>query len=117
MIRVEVFGLDEVIEATEDLIGDLQRGDVFEAAARTHRMALVPAARAEAPRVTGRLVNSIKTTLRDNVLSVEATADHAGYVHEGTSRQNANPFLDRAIRRLNPDLEKRIETEIAKRYK
>ena len=117
MIKIEIHGLDDLISDIEQAERDLASGEIFEAAARTHRMVLVPAAKAEAPKVTGNLASSITSRIADGTLTLEAGADYAGFVHDGTVNQSANPFLDRAVRRTNADLQKRIATETAKRFR
>lgn len=116
-MKLEVTGLDELLADIERARADLVSDEIFEEAARTHRMVLVPAAKQEAPVVSGELRDSITSTIADGTLTLTASADHADYVHDGTSKQTANPFLDRAVRRTADDLEKRIATAVAKRFR
>ena len=117
MIDLKVTGLREEIDRLKKAQSDLARGEVFAEAWQTHVTRLVPLARAEAPAVTGELRASIRSRREGSTGILEATAPHAGYVHNGTDTQAANPYLDRSAAMLAPDLEKRIQTALEKRLK
>lgn len=54
-------------------------------------------ARALVPKVTGTLEKSIyANVISDNTLALGAKADYAAYVEYGTSKQNAQPFIEPA---------------------
>lgn len=117
MMKMDLSGLDRVLTTYNRGLDELASGEVFEAAAKTHRMPLVVAARDECPKQTGALAASIRTEIANATLTLTATEDYASFVHDGTKTQTANPFLERAVARTSEDLAKRIETEARKRFK
>lgn len=50
-----------------------------------------------APKVTGNLQRSHKYAVEGDSVIVGVTADYGGYVHNGTSRQKAQPWLKDSI--------------------
>lgn len=51
----------------------------------------------EAPVLTGRLRSSIRTDIKPLESRLSVNVKYAIYVHDGTDRMRANPFLDRSI--------------------
>ncbi|MNY11960.1 hypothetical protein D3C86_1450180 [compost metagenome] len=117
MIRISMKGHKETIEKLKRARKDLNNGEIVAEAWQTHRMVLVPTAKAEAPFDTGDVRESIRTRVEGNKMILEATSPDAKYPHEGTSKQAPNPFLVRAVEQTMPDLNKRIQTAFDKRLK
>ncbi len=72
---------------------------------------LVDTARQECPVDTGELRDSIHTEPDQNPLKISVLVDapYARYVHDGTSRQSANPFMLRAVTRAWGRMKKQLE--------
>jgi len=74
----------------------------------------VASAPGEAPAIdTGTLVNSIRTAmLRPLVCAVQATARHARFLYQGTSRMAPRPFLEPEARELVPEIEREVREAV-----
>ncbi len=66
----------------------------------------------ESPVRTGNLRRSIQLYRQVGKRIVRPGADYALYVHEGISRQRANPFLVRGMQRGEPEIKREIEKAI-----
>ena len=55
-----------------------------------------------APRATGRLAVSVRAMQQGPVAAAGSSLRYAPYVHWGTSRMRARPFLDQAARATEP---------------
>lgn len=65
-------------------------------------------AKATVPVDTGALRESHRMEATDEGLTISAGADHALYVHEGTRRMGARPWLREAVERGMPTFERDI---------
>ena len=72
-------------------------------------------ARANAPRATGVLANSVEVSATEHSVSVAVTAPYAQVVELGTSRRAAQPFLRPALEAERKTLRERILHELSKR--
>lgn len=73
----------------------------------------IPAAKAECPvGETGDLRESIDGAVNENQIRVYASAPHASFVHDGTAKKEANPFLQRAFERTRPKLSARMRQKL-----
>jgi hypothetical protein len=65
------------------------------------------------PVLTGELRDSERMSVSGSTLRLDALADHAVYVHQGTSRMGARPFMVDAVNAGVPDLTTKIAEAIA----
>lgn len=72
-------------------------------------------AKRSCPVDTGRLRNSIDTEISDLEVEVGTDCEYAGYVHDGTYRMPARPFLDSAAETNLEGIEDRIADAIARK--
>lgn len=70
-----------------------RRVEDFSAAHQRTSTFLAARGRADAPRLTGRLASSVRARSDSNEASTESALSYARYVHWGTSRQAAQPWL------------------------
>lgn len=61
---------------------------------------------------TGNLRSSIEATISDLEVDVGTDCEYAGFVHDGTYRMAARPFLDTAADTVLEDIEDRIADAI-----
>jgi len=91
-------GSEVVAELLE--LAKLLEGPLFERVAyKWANEVVMPEVRANCPVRTGELLNSIELKITENGISITATAPYASYVHDGTSEEEANPFIEVAIER------------------
>lgn len=95
---VEVHGLRELRRDLRAIDRTLPRElskDMKAAAEGT----VLPAAKQQAPRRTGRLADSLKVSVRATSVAIRSPLPYAQPIHWGWPRRNirANPFIERAI--------------------
>ncbi|WP_156416481.1 MULTISPECIES: HK97-gp10 family putative phage morphogenesis protein [unclassified Sphingopyxis] len=98
-------------------IGSVKRAienDLFEdAGSEWVEQDFKPVAKAECPvGETGDLQESIDGAVNQNQIRVYASAPYASYVHDGTAKIEANPFLQRAFERTRPKLSARMRQKL-----
>ena len=71
-------------------------------------------AKANAPVLTGYLRNSITSDVKGLEANIGTDCYYAGYVHNGTYRMAARPFLDSAAEQELDGIEDRIVDEIVR---
>ena len=71
-------------------------------------------AKANAPVLTGNLRNSITSDVKGLEANIGTDCEYAGYVHDGTYRMPARPFLDSAAEKELDGIEDRIADIIAR---
>ena len=71
-------------------------------------------AKINCPVDTGRLKNSIETDIGDLEVDIGTSCEYAGYVHDGTYRMAARPFLDSAAETVLDDIEDSIADAIVR---
>lgn len=103
--RIDVEGLNDMLRqlrkfGEKDVPEEIRRANL-EAA-----QLVVPVARAEAPKVTGKLASTVRATATAKAGSLRAgrgrAVPYAGPIHFGWLRRHirANPFLERAAARM-----------------
>lgn len=76
---------------------------------------VLPTAHRLVPKATGALDRSITGEITQNQIRLGATAPHAAFVEEGTSKQDAQPFLRPAIDMNRPKLSARTRDHYKRR--
>ena len=71
-------------------------------------------AKANCPVDTGRLRNSIKADIDDLEVNVGTDVFYAPFVHDGTYKMEARPFLESAAETVLDDIEDRIADAITR---
>lgn len=71
-------------------------------------------AKKNAPVDTGKLRNSIESEAKGLEANIGTDCEYAGYVHDGTYKMAARPFLDMAAEKELQDIEDEIADEIAR---
>lgn len=71
-------------------------------------------AKANTPVLTGNLRNSITSEVKGLEANIGTDCYYAGYVHDGTYRMAARPFLDSAAEKELEGIEDRIADEIVR---
>lgn len=116
-VDVELIGLDELLKKTEELG---RKGS------RIENKALIEAGdlmakemKKEAPRRTGRLIESIersnvKSSKKIKRVEVGPKIYYARFVNNGTSKMKSNPFMDRTYEGNKKKAQKIIQDELIK---
>lgn len=74
-------------------------------------------AKANCPVDTGHLRRSITTEIGDLEADIGSNVEYAGYVHDGTRYQSAQPFLETAANAEVDRLEERIANAIERLFR
>lgn len=92
------FDIDDIIERElESVASDIEK-----------------TAKRNSPVDTGQLRNSIKAETKGLEANIGTDCEYAGYVHDGTYKMAARPFLDMAAEKELQDIEDEIADEIAR---
>lgn len=114
MISVRVAGIRELEEMLRKLNNELAAG-VFERAGQAWvDQTYVPAAKARAPKRTGKLASEINGAVQGNRIVVQSPTEYASFVHDGTSDIPANPYMLMTLEATADNLVERVEQEIRK---
>ena len=113
---MSVKGFDEAISNLDRLQAAMQSAPQ-KAAQDWLEQDFKPLAKSLAPVRTGELRDSIDGRVTATSVEVFATAEHARFVEEGTSKQEAQPFMGPAWEQTKGKLQKRIAREIRKANK
>lgn len=85
-----------------------QFGSILQAAGAT----MLADMQQRTPVDTGELRDSERMSVSGSTLRLEALADHAVYVHQGTARMGARPFMTDAVTAGIPDLAAKVAEAI-----
>ncbi|WP_288484775.1 HK97-gp10 family putative phage morphogenesis protein [uncultured Novosphingobium sp.] len=110
---MSVDGYDKAISHLDRLLGAM-RSAPQRAAQEWLEQDFKPVAKSLVPVRTGELRDSIDGRVTATSVEVFATAEHARFVEEGTSKMEAQPFMGPAWEQTKGKLQKRIAQAIRK---
>lgn len=107
---------DVFVRRVKSVAKAIEDGQIFEEAGQEWiDNDVVPRAQSLAPKVTGRLANSIGGSVNPNQIRVYADADYASFVENGTSKMAAQPFLKPAVVQTRDRLTARMRKKLKDR--
>jgi len=115
MIKTEIYGLADLGKSFNRLPRAIKDGLVR--AVRKSALAVEQKSKPVTPVDTGALRRSIRSDIKPLIATISPHTEYAIYVHEGTHRMKARPFMDIGLKGAMSTIDRVFSEEIDKALK